>query len=214
MDRDRRIPRVTRASWIGLLGLTTLAASVALSGCAKAPDTGFDLDGRFVPFHTWDWQSVEDPRVEAPQSPALLEGRLARTIDGALAERGYVRGREAPDFRVDYRLTIERRSELVEVPMAPYLLLSHDHTASYWIEGTDTERRTVEHLRLAVDVHDQDGRLVWRSAIRRRLEPPERWDLEELVQEVLRRFPKARRVPVPPPDEADQLAAHAASPTA
>ncbi len=200
--------RRTHPGGIWLIAIASLAFD---PGCASNVDAAFDRGTDFSRFHVWDFAPSETPRVSAPgASESALEARLSRLIAAALAARGYRRGRERPDFLVSYRLSIQPRTEIVVVPRAPYLLSSHHHSPSYWIEGSDKEERRFDDLRLSIDVARHTGKVVWKAAMRDRLDDGQTPDLGAAVNSLLERFPRAaprERPPQPLPDRLARLEA-------
>jgi len=176
-----------------------------LSGCASKIEAAFDPGEDFAGYHTWDWQTLGGPWVESSQaSPSALHSELRSLIGQGLSLRGYVRGPERPDFFVRFRLSLERRTEQIAVPRAPYLLSSMNSGASYWIEGTESVLRSFDDMQLSIEVSGRSGRVVWTAATRERLDEGQSPDLDAVVKALLARFPEA--TPPPRPDPADQLA--------
>ena len=172
--------------------LLASGALMALS-CTHTVEAAFSEGADFSGFQRWDFRSAAVPRVSVPgANPERLERRLVRLIRDGLDDRGYAQAGGAPDFTVTYQLVVERTLESVRVPQAPYLLSSNDSTPSYWIGATDTEQRRVDQARLAIDVYDRQGVVVWKAAYRDRLERGRELDLEAAVRDLLARFPRAR----------------------
>ena len=198
-----------RRSHPSSLRFVAIGLAVLGLGCAANVHAAFDSGEDFSRFHTWDFAPSEAPRVEAPAaSESALEARLSRLIVATLAARGYLRSRERPDFLVSYRLSIQPRTEIVVVPRAAYLLSSHHHSPSYWIEGSDKEERHFEELRLSIGVARHTGKLVWKAAMRDRLDDGQTPELGAAVASLLERFPRAapRKSPRgPPPDRLASL---------
>ena len=167
---------------------------LAVSGLACATTTRVALDERanFSSFHTWDWHGRVAQLVDGQHGGGPdLDGLLSHLIQRSLADRGYERSRRHPDFFVTYDFKLQRRSRTIQVPRAPYLLSSHHSSASYWIEGSDTELQTYRDLRLSVAVIERGGRVVWKGVLRRELADGQNSALAEAVASVLARFPRA-----------------------
>lgn len=174
------------------------AVASGLAGCAPGIQVGFDSHTDFSLLRTWDWQPRDTPAVQATgEDEQRLEARLAHSIAGGFRSLGYDRTTREPDFRVVYDLSLELRQQMVNVPRAPYLVSSMSSSASYWVEGTDTERREFRELRLVIAVLDADGRVVWKGGVLRRLEASQESDVGHAVEELLERFPRARTAPAP-----------------
>jgi len=160
-------------------------------GCSTIVDVAVDERADFSGYRTWRWASRSVPQIDAPQSNrALLDALMTRSIERGLEARGYERDGDPPDLLVDYVLSVQRRLVLVEVPRAPYLLSSLSSSASYWIEGSETQKRLVSDLRLRIDVSSSAGELVWRAELQRRLEQGQDLDLDAAVATLLGRFPE------------------------
>ena len=189
---------------LAVLGLALLGL-----GCAGSVDAAFDPGEDFSRFHVWSFEPSDDPRVEAPgRSELALDAQLRRLIHRAMGARGYHHGRERPDFFVRYHLSLQPTIEVVRIPLAPYLLSSMSSSPSYWIEGSDTEERRYDDLRLAIDVSTGSGKVVWKAGMRERLDYGRRPRLDLAVTDLLERFPKASPRPDPglrPPDQLARL---------
>ena len=172
--------------------LVSIALAMSGLACASSTRVGLDESQDFSRFHAWDWHGRVAPLVDGQHGGGRdLDGLLSRLIERGLAARGYERSRRSPDFFVTYRFKLERRVKVVQVPMAPYLLSSHHSSASYWIEGSTTERRPYQDLKLAVAIVEPGGRVVWKGVLETEIDVGERPALGELVASVLERFPMA-----------------------
>ncbi len=172
--------------------IVSIALAVSGLACATTTRVSFDESADCSSFRTWDWlgrvaRLVDGQRGGGPD----LDGLLSHLIQRSLAARGYERSRGHPDFFVTYDFKLQRRTRIVEVPRAPYLLSSHHSSASYWIEGSDTELRVYRDLRLSVAVVEPGGRIVWKGVLRRELHEGQKSGLAEAVANVLGRFPRA-----------------------
>lgn len=169
-------------------------------GCSTLVDVTVDERADFSRYRTWRWVSRGVPQIDAPQSNrALLDALLTRLIEQGLEARGYERDGDPPDLLVDYRISLQRRLVLVDVPRAPYLLSSHNSSASYWIEGSETQKRLVSDLRLRIDVASAQGQLVWQAELQRRVEQGQDLDLDGAVTTLLDRFPERDSAHEAPP---------------
>lgn len=178
----------------GVVPLLLLALVLSIGpvlGCSTIVDVAFDEGEDFSRYRTWDWQRRGARAISAPgEEGAALDALLRRLIGRELVARGYRRVDAPPDLWVGYQLRLRRRLVVVEVPRAPYLLSSHHASASYWIEGTDTEKRAVEDARLDVIAVSAAGRVVWQGALQRRTEGEAGLDFEQAVERLLERFPE------------------------
>lgn len=170
-------------TWLGIAGL-----GAVLPGCTSIVDVDADEGEDFATYQTWDWLARVPPRVDAPHADAdALDARLVRAIGKKLAEDGFERA-DAPDFFVTFQLTLRRRAEVVNVPMAPYLLSSMDSSPSYWVEGSHKKEHIYEAVKLAIGFTRPDGRMPWRAVLVRRVEDGAVVPLEQDVAELLDRF--------------------------
>lgn len=188
------MPGVRRAT----TALVSLALAASGLACATVTPARVSFDERtdFSSFHTWDWHGrledlVEGRHVGGPD----LDGLLGRLIERSLADHGYVRSRRHPDLFVTYDLEIRRRIRAVTVQRAPYLLSSMNSSPSYWIEGAETQHLPYLELRLAVAMTDSRNRVVWKSVLKRQMDPGQRPALGEAVASALAPFPDAAAGP-------------------
>jgi hypothetical protein len=75
--------------------------------------------------------------------------------------------------------------------VAPYLLSSHNSSASYWIEGASRKVSQVhQNLRLAIGLSDGNGRRrTWRAVLLRTLVDASVLPLDDAVATLLDRLP-------------------------
>jgi len=178
----------------GTIRLLAILLAVALSGlcvgCVSTVNVVFDEREDFSRYRTWSWLRHGVLSVDAPQSePRALDAHVAQLIERGLLESGLERATARPDILVAYHLTLRRRAVVVEEPAAPYLLSSHNSSASYWIEGTRKAIRIQEHVRLAIRFSTA-GRTIWRATLVRTLEDASVLSLDDAVSTLLERFPK------------------------
>ena len=91
------------------------------------------------------------------------------------------------------------------MPRAPYLLSTYSQAGAYLIEGTDVVERSFEDLQLSIDVGLRHGPPVWKGAVRERVEAGEAPELEQAVQDLIRRLPPPT-APGEPRHDTDRLA--------
>ena len=156
------------AAALETLSIAALAVLVVVgAGCSTTRvDVTSDDRFAFAQLDTWNWlPSRKDVRqgVDAPhRDAARLHAQLGKMIARQLGSQGYEHSRRANAY-VIYHLVLVPRKVAVQVPRAPYLLSSMNHTPSYWIEGTDEEIRIYEDFRLVIALLD---RMVRRVVVR------------------------------------------------
>jgi hypothetical protein len=179
---------------VAILGAGLLVGPGA--GCTSLVQVDADDGVDFATYRTWNWLPYTTRRVDAPLADErALDARLARLIEEALLREGFERSAK-PDFFVAYHFSLRRRSEVVNVPMAPYLLSSHHFSPSYWVEGS---RRTTHHyeaLKLSIGFTPGGAHLPWRAVWVTRVEDGDILPLDAAVDDLLSRFPSH-------PDESD-----------
>lgn len=157
---------VSRLRLSGLLGFGLLALACATQPTSLRIETGPGQD--FGQYRSW--------RLAAPQPGIAVQPKELRTstrwvgtvVAAALRERGLD---EAPDGDLVVEVAVEHRRyiELVDEPMAPYLLSSHSSSASYLIEGSRRKKHHVHDVRIAVTLRESEGFVVWRGEIIQRV---------------------------------------------
>ena len=171
-------------AWIAWLG----------SGCATKVRVEVDPGQDLSHYRTWDWvrpswQSV----TPAPGVDRVLEALLREAIERELGERGFARATSArPDFLVAYHLTLER--ELVrglETPAMQTLVNPH-REGGFEVTASRPTLQLYEKGTLVLVVADAgDQRCVWRGIAIRRVRESFKTRAEEVVSDVLARFPSA-----------------------
>jgi len=169
-----------------------LAAALASTACTTRLDVTTDEREAIARLRTWDWLPsgyAPRPGVDAPlRDAAVLHAQLGRLIATTLDAQGYPRSRRADAF-VIYHLVLTPRRVAVRVPRAPYLLSSMNHTASWWIEGSDEEIRIYEDFRLVIALVDREDVLLWRGVFEQQVSEGMDLSLGEAVGRLLRRLP-------------------------
>lgn len=172
---------------VAILGATLCVGLVA--GCSTLVEVAADEGEDFATYRTWNWLPYARKRVDAPHNnQRALDARLARLIEQALVREGFVRS-ASPDFFVAYHLSVQRRSEVVNVPSAPYLLSSLNSSASYWVEGSHREERFHEAIKLSIGFTPGGAHMPWRAVWVRRVEDGGILKLDSAVDGLLARFP-------------------------
>ena len=155
----------------GTIHLVALTLACLVAACAPTVDVAFVDRDALSRSRTWDWRPDAVSTVDAaPSEAAGLHVRLSQLIDQTLRARGFERARHDADFFVTYHLELRRQIEIATVPFAPYRLDSLHASPSYLIEGSKTERRLRQDIRLSIDVTESGGRTVWQAALLRRVE--------------------------------------------
>lgn len=171
--------------------LVALILAWLAAACAPTVEVAFEERDLLSQYRTWDWCPDAPSIVDAtPSEGPGLHVRLSQLIEEALRARGFERTRHAPDFFVTYHLELRRRIEIASVPFAPYLLSSHHSSPSYLIEGTRTEKRLNQDVRLSITVTEGGGRTVWQAALQRRVEGHSAVKLDDAVAILLEQFPR------------------------
>lgn len=168
-----------------------LLAFVLLASCSGVQvSTDFDRDVDFAAYRTYAWwpaadqpdASKADPRYQSP----LADARVRRAVEAVLEGKGYRKLDAAPDFFVNYHLSIESKLDVYTV----------NRYYGGWGIGIP-ETRTVQYDEgtLVIDVGDRRQKeLVWRGIGRGRVrdnpsaEQLTR-DVDRAVGEILGRFP-------------------------
>jgi hypothetical protein len=191
----RRISAAKSANSVDSAGSMSLAApwillAALLAGCSTSLTIDVDEHEDFSNYRTWDWMPEIRSRVAGPfENLPALDVRTSRRIAAELAIRGFEHTEPPADFYVTYRLSVHQRSELVEQPMAPYLLSSHNSSASYWVEGTESVERRIDDFRLVIGVTPGGSRMTWLASFERSLDPSEDLPIEAAVEKLFDRFP-------------------------
>lgn len=207
-DRDPR-PRERRrligesGATVALLSLVALVALLAVgcaTGCASFyTQSDFDPGADFSALRTYEWV----PRVltNAPRDPRidndLLDGRVRRAVDAALAEKGFLPAPagEKPDFRVNYHISLEQKFDVQAIPSTYGYGLG-------WYGGPGYADVYVDEYELGtlfLDVIDaKSNALVWRGYTSGRVLPdltPEEREARTsaAVRAILERFPPPGR---------------------
>lgn len=183
---SQALSRALGPTLIGVaLGLTLIGV-----GCTMSVDVAFDERRDFSHYRTWDWLSRGAFNVDAAAGTGhALEAQLARIIEKQLGERGFTRTDDGADFLVSYHLSVRPRTEVVNQPFAPYLLLSMDSSPSYLIEGSDTVVRRHKDFLLTIGLR-AGGEITWKGSLKDRVEGDAALPLEDCVATLLERFPR------------------------
>ena len=174
----------------------------ALGTACSSVRTHYDFDPStdFSAWRTYAWYPsgsppTGDPRLDNP----LLHGRIEAAVDRTLGARGFTKVQDrAPDFYVNYHLSIEERLD-VRTMNRSYFGGPHRHgwRGAGWggVGWTETVVDQYEEGTLVIDFVDVSvRRLVWRGSGTRRLSRDPRPDrvtqrVNEAVDEILAQFP-------------------------
>ena len=172
-----------------LLGFLAFPAWLSV-GCAYSVIVDVDEREDFSHYQTWDWMPQIRHKVVAPHGSAPeLDARVAGLIEASLRSQGFERTSDRPDFYLTYFLTVQRRTEVVQQAVAPYLLSSLDSSPSYWIEGSVSVTRHYDYFRLAIGISEGRGRMTWRAALVSRVVAETELPLDDAVGILFDRFP-------------------------
>jgi hypothetical protein len=171
------------------------AAIVALlcMGCATTLDVNVDERQELTGFCTWNFLPLWAGNVRAPHgNEPALGARLTRLVEQGLAERGFKRVTDTPDFFVTFYLDVRRQYVIVsETPATQYLNSMHHPVVSpsYDIQATQRRVEAWEIGRLTILVSDPDEQgVVWRGDLEGRYRDPIPSHLPEAVTSLLERF--------------------------
>ncbi len=192
-----------------LLHIAAIVASGIVAtalGCTSSVNVDIWEPDRISQAHTWAFLKHDPPiqlpadetspeftyRVTSPERDAQdLDAELAHCIEQALAARGFERVETDADFYVDYRLTLQPRIDMIEVPLGERFLPSLSYTQSYIIEGVDISPRAFEALRLEIDLRERRGKILWRGELAREIAAHDTLALGRDVDNLIGRLPRA-----------------------
>jgi hypothetical protein len=195
-----RIRTGAGAGWIRRVALALLASAVALlAGCASFKvSSDWDPQYDFGRLQTWRWADVSQTPTGVPaiDTDGLLAQRVMRSVEEALAGRGYVKTATSEgDFEVAWFLTVEPKTKVTTVN--DY----HGYGGPYrgWYGagygGSTTVVDSYNEGTLIIDVKDAtSGQLIWRGSASARLREkadPEKSQqrANEAVSAILEKFP-------------------------
>lgn len=153
------------------LGSATLAVALtaSLAGCTSFPvETDYDPEIDFGSLGSYGWleakrEKTGDPRIDND----LLDARVRRAVDAALAAKGYRKTEGEPaDFEVTYHVGVER-----QVDVQTYV---DSYPRGYrWYSGPTQAYTTVREYdvgSLVLDiVSPSEKQLIWRGATQARI---------------------------------------------
>ena len=180
-----------RSATRALVPALAFCAALACSTLRVSDD--YDPAVDFAKYHTYAWLPDQPtptgrPRLDSP----LVQDRIHKAIDAALAAKGYRLSAESPDFLVRYDLTAERRVD-VSTYDTPYY-----SRYGYRMALPETVVREYDEGSLIIDVADaQQKRVIWRGIGQARLrgesaptDPAQvKERVDEVVNGVLEKFP-------------------------
>jgi len=186
------------------IAVGVLAALIGLGAACAAPapvavtwDRGEDLSR----FRTWDWIEGDAVLVYAPNGREdEVRQRLSGLVATALRERGLERAPGGSEVRVAALLVVHRTYQAFQRARAMQTLNSNHDVGSYEIQAEETERRPVDHVRLAVYVTGaQQERVLWQAALDERYTGGFGPHLDDAITLLLAEFPPRATAPDPPP---------------
>jgi hypothetical protein len=174
--------------------------SVILAGCSGLPvQRDYDESEDFGRLKTYSWRAA--PREEGGNlaDNSLMESRVRRAADAALAAKGFRRVEEGADFHVTYHYLVEKFTGDDRVRTGIGLGMGSGGTFGSLGLGVGSGRREQEVETLALDVKaPSDDRLLWHGFTRRELvrrSDPKKTDkdVKEMVEAVLGKFPPKKK---------------------
>lgn len=180
-----------RSATRALFVATALCAGLACSTLKVSDD--YDPAVDFAKYRSYAWLPDQPgptgrPRLDSP----LVQERIRKAIDAALAGKGYSESAQSPDFLVRYDLTAERRVDVSSYDTPYYTRYG------YRMVLPETVVREYDVGSLIVDVADaREKKVVWRGIAEARLRgesaPTDPAQVQERVTEVvnavLEKFP-------------------------
>ena len=163
----------------------SVAAAALLAGCVPMTvQHDYDPDVDFSRYRTFTWMPVPENAETAKStlSGPFLERRIKKSVVEALAEKGYARTDDDPDFLVAYYLRYRRKTDVAARGYGYWGPRSLD--VSQYKEGT-----------LILDFVDPETQeLIWRgwsiSALQPGHSPREEQEILDMaVRQILKRFP-------------------------
>lgn len=182
-------------------GLVCLMSGALLlvGGCASFKvNSDWDPQYDFSRLQTWRWADVSQTPTGVPaiDTDGLLAQRVMRSVEEALAERGYVKTATSEgDFEVAWFLTVEPKTKVTTVN--DY----HGYGGPYrgWYGsgygGSTTVVDTYNEGTLIIDVKEAaSGQLIWRGSasarLREKADPEKSQErANEAVSAILEKFP-------------------------
>ncbi|MDJ0848894.1 MAG: DUF4136 domain-containing protein [Myxococcota bacterium] len=171
-----------------------------VAACSSV-ETGYEYDPEtnFSAWRSYAWYPKPPPRAGDPRvdDPSLHE-RVAAAVDRRLVAMGFSREEEAPDFYVNFHLSIQRRLRVREID---HVYVGGPHGNRWGGAGwagtgwTQTVVREYEEGALVIDLVDvRRRRVAWRGTGTRRLGRDPGADavalrVDEAVDEILAQFP-------------------------
>ena len=169
-----------------------LAALATTSGCATSVHVDFDPDEDFSGYRTWAWlQSAWEVPAQGRAVDPGLDALVRVAIARELAARGYEpAGETAPDVLVTYRLEVRRQLVRGIEPRALQTVYSHHQQGGFEVLSSQPTLQLYEIGTLVLDIAEgRERQLVWRGIGTRRVPTSFKRRAEEVVAEILERFP-------------------------
>jgi len=177
--------------------LGPLALVLALACSTVRVTSDYDPEVDFSAYRSYAWlprtpEATGHPRLDSP----MVQERVHRGIDRALAAKGYQPGGEQADFFVTYQLAVDHKLDAYTTYREYYGLYG------YRVAIPETTVREYDEGSLIIDVMDaKRQKVVWRGVASGRLrdtsgtqDPVElQARVYEVVDEVLASFPPQRK---------------------
>lgn len=172
-----------------------LLAALACSTLSVSVD--YDPDQNFSGYHTYAWlpdtpEATGHPRLDSP----MVQERVRKGIDRALAAKGFTLTAEKPDFYVTYQLAVDRKLDVRTIDQGFY------GRYGYRVSMPETTVSQYDEGSLIIDVADARAKkVVWRGVGSKRLrstsgtqDPAElQQRVFQVVDEVLAGFPPKKK---------------------
>ena len=177
-----RLPRV----------FSCVVAVIVLPAIAFAQKTTYDYDKTavFTEFRTY---STKDG---TPTGDALIDKRIAASIEAQLAAKGLVRNDSAPDVIVLYHVAFDEQKDISTYSSGPvYGGYGWGWGGGWGATTTDVRVREILVGTLAIDMVDaRKGQIVWRGLGTREIDTnakPEKRDqnIAKAVDKIFRNYP-------------------------
>lgn len=177
----------------------TLAATAIVAACATQPaHYDFDDSVNFDHYRRWSWipqpqqQMSGDPRIDNP----LTMKRIEAAVERNLAAKEFEQTDSAPDFKVGYLVTVEKKLSSSSVGGSfGFGRYSGASGIGVSVGAPQTQIREYKEGTLILDITDAtSNKLVWRGSSTSRLgesRTPEESErlINQMVEEILANFP-------------------------
>ncbi len=171
-----------------------VATCIAFIGCSQYDiHYDYDMDSNFASYRTYAW--APQPTAEgstsasaAMQNNSLLQDRIRRSVDTAMASKGFTVNTENPDVIVVYHTGMQNKVDVTD--------WGYSYAGSYWgWAGRDIDVYNYTEGTLLVDLVDpKQKKLVWRGSASGVVDPgrtPEQIQqrLDDVVSQMFQNYP-------------------------